>query len=933
MDQRHWAKIEGIFHDALERPPDHRKAYLAEACGSDSELLSEVEQLLAQDEKSTAAVDTSAAEQAILLRTAELPAGARLGPYQITGSLGAGGMGAVYRAQDTRLGRTVAIKLIRPGASASAITRQRFEREARAVAALNHPHICAVYDVGSEAGADYLVMEYVEGETLASRLKKGPIEFAAAVKIACQVAEALSAAHTKGIVHRDLKPENIMLTGGLAKVLDFGLAKTYAETTEPDGTAELTLTAGNTIVGTPAYMSPEQARGKEVDARTDVWAFGCVVYEMFAGRRVFRGSDLTETVAAILEREPDWSMLPPIAPAGLRALLERCLRKDVNRRVRDIGDARIELEDLLAAPQSSSPAAARAPKRTAMLFVAIGAAAATLIFAAVLALRRPSAVIPPHTTKFVITPKRLARGGANEIDTEVSISPDGRHIAYVEADDAQFMLRDIDQDDPRPVPGAKAVYQAFWSPDSRFVGYAAHGELLKIPMEGGTPVRICKLPNGFRRANWSTDGETIVFSDSTGLYTVAARGGEPTRLLAHDHLEHPSFLDLEGGRRAVLFQAREHDPRHGIYVLAPGESKPRFLFYSASSNPYPAYSPTGHILYVDGVGDSIAIWAVPFSLATLQPAGKPFPIAQHGSSVQVSRTGTIVYSDAPNDQHQLAWCDRTGKVLSTIGEPTRQGNPVLSPDNRKLAVWNMYDFDIWLHDLERGTMSRLTSNPAMQVPTAWTADNQILYYSDRAGNNDIYSKPVDGSGEATALVSTPLPESGADWSSDQSYLIYVVDSPETKSDIVYRERGKDGKLGEPAVFLKTPFVEMQPRFSPDRKFVAYFSNESGAPEVYVREFPSGAHKVQISNHRGMMPRWGRDGKEIFYVEPIPGKFALMSVPVTTRAAFSAGTPVQLFVNPALPNYAVSSDAQRFIVLQKPAAGPPLTIHVIQNWIP
>ncbi len=837
-------------------------------------------------------------------------------------------MGAVYRAEDTRLGRTVAIKLIRNSAAISPAIRQRFEREARAVAALNHHHICAVYDVGSEGGADYLVMEYVEGETLAARLKKGPLELVAALKITCQVADALGAAHAKGMVHRDLKPENIMLAAGVAKVLDFGLAQTPVTAPPDSATAEQSLTTPGTILGTAAYMSPEQACGQDMDARTDIWSFGCVLYEILTARGVFRGSTRTEILAAILEREPDWSALPATTPASLRSRLNRCRRKDVSPRLPDKGHAQIELEDLLAAPSApASIPARRAPVRAAVLWAALGAAAAALVVGGVLALRRTIEPVAPHTTKFIVAPNKLARGGASEIDAEVSISPDGKHIAYVEAEDAQFWLRDVDQDKARPVPGAKAVYQAFWSPDSRFVGYAARGELVKIPMEGAAPVRICKLPNGFRRANWSSDGETIVFSDGAGLFTVPARGGEPTRLLAHNHLEHPSFLDLGDGRRAVLYQAREHDPRHGIYILVIGESKPRFLMYSSSSNPYPAYSPSGHIIYTDGVGESLAIWAVPFSLSTLQTTGKAFPIAQHGSSQQVSRTDTIVYSDAPDDRHQLEWVDRSGRLLSTIGEPTHQAFPVLSPDNRRLAVENMYDFEIWLHDLNHGSQTQLTFSPAIQFPTSWTAKDEVTYSADRAGNWDIFSKPADGSGEASPLVSTPAHEEMADWSSDQRFLIYEVESPETKSDLFYRERGLDGKRGDPVVFLKTPFSEKHPRFSPDGKYVAYMSNESGGPEVYVREFPSGANRVQISTHTGIGPRWRRDGKEIFYAE----QHKLMAAAVTTRPAFSSGTPVQLFENAALPDYAVSSDGKRFIVMEKPPAGPPLTIHVVQNW--
>ncbi len=378
MDQRFWAKIEEIFHSALERAPDDRAAFLAEACAGDPSLLREVQQLLAQDEKSTACIDTPAAGPSAFLQDIELPAGTQLGPYRIAAPIGEGGMGAVYRAEDTRLGRTVAIKLIRSNMAGSAHVRQRFEREARAIAALNHPHICAVYDVGSDSGADYLVMEYLEGETLAARLKKGPLDFATSLTIACQVADALGAAHTRGIVHRDLKPENVMLTAGAAKVLDFGLARTGVASQPDSGTAEHTLTTPGTIVGTAAYMSPEQACGKEVDTRTDIWSFGCVLFEALTARRVFSGSTLTETVAAILEREPDWSALPPATPVPLLSLLQRCLRKDPTRRLRDIGDARIELEDVQSAPPAPK-SAARTPKRIAFLSAAIGAAAAALI--------------------------------------------------------------------------------------------------------------------------------------------------------------------------------------------------------------------------------------------------------------------------------------------------------------------------------------------------------------------------------------------------------------------------------------------------------------------------------------------------------------------------------------------------------------------------
>ncbi len=348
--------------------------------------------------------------------------------------------------------------------------------------------------------------------------------------------------------------------------------------------------------------------------------------------------------------------------------------------------------------------------------------------------------------------------------------------------------------------------------------------------------------------------------------------------------------------------------------------------YSSSSNPYPAYSPSGHIIYTDGTGESLAIWAIPFSLATLQTTGKAFPIAQHGSSQQVSRTGTIVYSDAPDDRHQLEWVDRSGGFLSAIGEPTRQAFPVLSPDNRKLAVTTEYDFEIWVYDLDRGGRTQLTFKPAMQRPTSWTDRAEVTFSSDRNGSSDVFSMPADGGSQLSPLASTAANEDMADWSSDHRFLIYEVDSTE-RSDLFYRTRGNDGKLGDAVAYLKTPFRERQPRFSPDGKFVAYVSNESGGPEVYVREFPGGANKVRISTHGGMAPRWRRDGKEIFYAE----QHKLMAVAVGPHPLFSSAAPIELFQNAALPNYDVSSDGQRFIVMVKPPAGPPLTIHVVENW--
>ncbi len=424
------------------------------------------------------------------------------------------------------------------------------------------------------------------------------------------------------------------------------------------------------------------------------------------------------------------------------------------------------------------------------------------------------------------------------------------------------------------------------------------------------------------------------------MYTVPARGGSPTPIVedhpfldpgGNPHVEHPSFLDLPDGRRAILFQAVDAPrPGHGIYVQLLGEHHAQLLTVSASSNPYPAYSPTGHIVYTDGNYDSAAIWALPFSLATLRPTGNAFPIAQHGSSPRVSRTGTLVYSDVPSNHLQLIWCDRTGKTLSNIGEPMRQDSFVLSPDGRRLAVQARENqIDMWIYDLERGIKTRFTFDSAVHTPGAWTpSGDELTYTATRNGSLDIFSKPSSGNADARLLAGTPLDEQAPDWSRDGKFLIYMAGPRGAKTQLLYRERRPDGSLGEPVVFLKTPFNASNPRFSPDGRFVAYVSDESGQDEVYVRDFPNGASKWLISANGGSQPRWRRDGKEIFYLE----QRRLMAVSVAARPKFSPGAPAKLFESPLLSiGYDVSADGSRFVVPIRPPSEPPLSIHVVHNW--
>jgi Tol biopolymer transport system component/tRNA A-37 threonylcarbamoyl transferase component Bud32 len=872
--------------------------------------------------------------------------GQTISHYRIQRKLGEGGMGVVYKAEDTKLDRTVALKFLAPHLVPDELLRKRLVREAKSAAALDHPNICTVFEIDEAEGQVFLAMAFVEGRTVKEMIAERPLKLEDALDIVIQTASGIRSAHEKGIVHRDIKPANVMVDRhGQVKVMDFGLAQLTAAAlvTQTD------LTEAASALGTPAYMSPEQAQGQATDQRADIWALAVMLYEMVAGRLPFGGQNGQAILYAIVHTEPEpVTALRSGLPMELDWLIRKCLAKNPAERYQHVDDLLVDLGTLRKKLDAGVPLGvvaglphaadkSRAAMRTAMLFALAIVAAVGITLVAAGVFRRSPETAASRTVKFTFTPERLRRGSDTDIDAEVSVSRDGRHITYVEAAGGQLWVRDIDQEKARPVPGATSVYQAFWSPDDRFIGYAigsgAGADLVRIPAQGGTPMTICKLAGRFRGATWSANGETIVYCDTTGMYTVPAAGGSPTQIVEHPHIEQPSFLDLPDGRKAFLFQVLEKPLVHEIQYHLAGEQTRHLITSASSSNPYPVYSPTGHIIYVDGVGDSVAIWALPFSLATLKTGGKAFPIAQQGSSPKLSRAGTLVYSDVPSDQLQLVWCDRAGKTLASIGQSRLYTFPALSPDDRKLAVHvREGGLDIWICELDRVVMSRLTFDSTSSRYATWSpSGGEITYSIFRNGSFDILSKPSNGTGDPRVLVSTPAEEGAADWSTDQRFLVYETVSRETRHDLLYRERRTDGSLGEPVVLMQTQFEEGAPKLSPDGKFLAYVSSESGRNEVYVRGFPGGAGKSRVSTNGGTAPRWRRDGKELFYTE----QSKLMAVTVTTQPAFSAGTPAFLFEKRALvsfnPQYDVTADGKRFIVRERLVGEQPLAIHVAHNW--
>jgi eukaryotic-like serine/threonine-protein kinase len=880
-----------------------------------------------------------------------LTSGAKLGPYEILSPLGAGGMGEVYRARDTRLDRIVAIKILPSHLSHDPTLRQRFEREAKTISSLNDPHICILYDVGQQGGADYLVMEYLEGETLAQRLQKGPLPLEQALLYAIQIAGALDKAHRKGVTHRDLKPGNIMLTKTGTKLLDFGLAKLEQEAGPPAAlsqlptTAQGNLTAQGTIVGTLQYMAPEQLEGGGVDARTDIFAFGAVVYEMVTGKKAFEGKGQASVIAAILGRDPPAiSSLQSKTPPELDRVVKKCLAKEPEQRWQGAGDLCDELKWIaegdgqLALAPTAVAKGIRAGGRVALLWGVIALLVAAIIGLAVWNLKPTP---PPPVIRAVIT---LPPGQQLVVPDQpaVALSPDGTKLVYVAIQGAtqQLYLRAMDSLEATPVPNTDGATIPFFSPDSQSLGFFAGGKLKKVSMSQGSAQSLAdaKFPRG---ASWTSQGMIVFCPTAFGtIDQVSEAGGTPQPLT---HFEKGAMIygwpDLLPGGKEVVFASSENPGNWtNAHILVQSmETGVRRVLAEVGSQP--RYAASGHLIFAQ----SGTLMAVPFNDQRLEVAGAAVPVvegilqspATGDAQYSISNTGSLVYvpGHVRAAQRQLVWVNRKG-VEQTTGAPERSYRfPRVSPNNRQVAATiDDQESQVWLYDLSRETLTRLTSEGNTNLAPAWTPDgNRISFQSNKTGPANIYWQPADGSSGMERLTSHDITQVPSSWTPDGKFLAYIETTPTTGYDI-WVLRLSDRKA-QP--FLQTPFNESAPRFSPDGRWLAYVSDESGRYEVYVQPFPGPGGKYPISTEGGTEPVWNPKGRELFY----RSGDKMMAVDIATQPSFSAGKPKVLFEGHyqptplTFPNYDVSPDGQRFLMLKPVEAGEgaPTQIDVVLNW--
>jgi len=810
-----------------------------------------------------------------------LTSGTKLGPYEILAPLGAGGMGEVYRALDTRLDRTVAIKVLPAHLSSDAALRQRLEREAKAVSKLSHPYICTLHDIGHQDGIDFLVMEYLEGENLEQRLKKGPLPVDQTSRYSSQIAEALAHAHKLGITHRDLKPSNVMLTKTGAKLMDFGLAKQSEIASLSAALTEMTaeqskLTGEGMLVGTFQYMAPEQLEGKEADPRTDIFAFGEVVYEMATGKPAFNGGSRASLIASILTTEPiPISQTQPLTPPPLERIVRRCLAKDPDERWQSAADLASELKWVssessgtqFAVPGRGTPKRELDWKLWGMVAMALLAISAILFHF----FSRP-APPPSARTRWIISPPEgtsfLATGDA---PAPVAISPDGRRIAFVagEPGKVQLYTQSLDALKATALPGTEGASWPFWSPDSRFLGFFAHGQLERVAADGGTPIDLCeaRVPRG---GSWGAGG-IIVFAPepTSSLYRVSASGGQPASVTNIDPTQHDSHrwpFFLPDGKHFLYYAAGHDDISHshdGLYIGSVDGGAGKFLLHTHANGAYAS----GHLLFMN---DHV-LMAQPFDLGRLELSGDP-AVVQDGveehrtwwmSVFSASQNGTLIFAPAIQPDNQLLWVDANGKKLATVGEPGRYVSVHLSPDGGQVAVErDRPHHDIWLHDVRRNFANQFTPGATAGLPV-WSNDGSKIAFSyEKPGGLDLHVKSVTGAQDEETLLAPKGYVFPLDWSSDGSVLLYYVDDG-TELHAELRVMSMQGARTS-RLLLKAPLYTSDGVFSPDMRWVAYSTRESGPQRIFATPYPGPGPRIPVSPGFGGNPIWQKDGRAVLY---------------------------------------------------------------------
>jgi len=904
--------------------------------------------------------------------------GKRLGPYEILSAVGTGGMGEVYRARDTRLDRIVAIKVLPAHLADRPELRERFEREARAVASLNHPHICVLHDIGHQDGTDFLVMEYLEGETLAERLQKGPLPLEQVLQYAIEISDALDKAHRKGITHRDLKPGNVMLTKSGTKLLDFGLAKLGRQTDAPANislsklpTANDPVTAEGTILGTLQYMAPEQLEGKEVDARTDIFAFGVVVYEMATGKKAFEGQSQASVIGAILKDDPPLiSSLQPMTPPALDRVVKKCLAKESEKRWQAASDVCDELKWIAeGGSQVSSTTAVRtggvgAIRRRTLIFSLGALLLGVVISGGVVWNLKPSPPVP--VTRTVITLPLGQQLAGLEYGPAIALSPDGTHLAYVarQGGTQQLYLRAMDSMEAKPIPSTEGAATPFFSPDGQWIGFFASQKLKKVSVSGGAALTLANgaYPGG---ATWGRQG-TIAFSPATvsALQQVSDAGGatpQPLTRFEKGEVSH-RWLEFLPGDKAVLFVASRAsgnwtNAQVAVQSVGTGERR------NVIGGTQPRYALSGHLLYAQAG----TLMAAPFDLQRLTATGAPVPVVEDllqspssgAAQYSISATGSLVYvsGDVQATQRRLVWVTRNGTEQPLAAPARSYRAPRLSPDGRRVVVnVEEQETQIWLYDLVRDTSTRWTfEGTANQFPS-WTPDGKrIAFESNKEGPQNIFWQLADGSGGLERLTTSEYANIPTSWSPDGRLLAFIEVDPTTGYDIWVLRMGDPshssgeahsagsgqlpsavpGQVRKAQPFLRTPLNESVPRFSPDGHWLAYISDESGRFEVYVQPYPGPGGKYQISAEGGTEPVWNPNGRELFY----RSGDKMMAVDITTQPGFAAGNPRMLFEGQyvptpgTVPNYDVSPDGERFLMLKSTdrEQAAPTQINVVLNW--